>query len=90
VILTVLCLSAASCSSTPRVVANLEEPDQALMQPHPPAPLLDLSRPLLLGDLLLADQELAGLYNELRIKHEGLAKYIRTLFARVKAGTKPP
>jgi hypothetical protein len=75
-ILTALCLSVASCSLTPRVVANLEQPDQALTQPHPPAPLLDPSRPLLLGELLLADQDLAALYNELRIKHEGLARYI--------------
>jgi hypothetical protein len=33
-----------------------------------------------------ADQDLAALYNELRIKHEGLARYIRTLLARVKEG----
>lgn len=75
----------ASCSSMPPAVVNLEEPDQALMQESPPAPTFDSSRPLLLGDLLLADQELAALYNELRIKHAGLAKYVRTVLQRVRA-----
>ena len=56
-----------------------------MMQPPPKAPRLDESKPLLLGDLVMADQELAQLYNECRVITEGLQKYIRTLIERVKA-----
>lgn len=75
----------ASCSSTTRVVATLEEPDQALMQACPPAPTFDPQKPLLLGDLVAGDVELAGMYHECRAKQSGLAKYVRTLLQRVKA-----
>lgn len=86
-ILIALLPSLASCSSTLRAQVNLEEPDQALMQPCPAAPLLDATRPLLLGELVQADVELAGLYNECRATQVGLAKYIRTVLERVKAAT---
>lgn len=86
-ILTALSLLLASCNSTPPAAVNIEEPDQILMQPPPKAPLLP-EGPLLLGDLVLADQELARLYNELRERMLGLQKYIRAVIERTKK--KPP
>ena len=83
-ILIVLCLSLASCNSMPPATVPLSEPDQSMMQPPPKAPRLDDSEPLLLGGLVMAEQELAQLYNECRVITEGLQKYIRTLIERTK------
>lgn len=54
------------------------------MQSCPLPPTFDSSRLLLLGELVQGDIELAGMYHECRAKHDGLAKYIRTLQERVK------
>lgn len=55
------------------------------MQPCPDLPTFDESRPLLLGDLLAGDVEVAGMYHECRARQEGLVKYLRTVLERVKA-----
>lgn len=78
----------ASCSSTTRVVAPLEEPDQALMQPCPNLPTFEPDRPLLLGDLVAGDVEIAGMYHECSAKQGGLAKYIRSTLERMREAVK--
>ena len=68
-------LQGSSCSPKPAPMVRI---DQALMQPCAPIPLIQI-RPdgqIEMGELLLADIELAGLYKECARGKEGLIEAV--------------
>lgn len=68
-ILSALCLSLAGCYSNPRV-----EIDAGLLQPCPAIP--DTPDTVDMGELLLMDIELAGMYRECAASKAGLIKAV--------------
>ena len=51
--------------------------DNSLLTPCPTLPLLDNSKEVTLGDLVMSDITLASLYNECKIRHSALSDSVR-------------
>ena len=73
----------ASCSSVPVASGETIDPPQAnLVALCPAPPPLPAKDPLLLGDLVEADAELARQYLECARRHEGLVEWARGVTKR--------
>lgn len=79
-----LCLLSA-CSTGPEARPPVDPAPANLRAMCPPAAQLP-NRPLLVGELAEADAELAGLYRECRLRHQGLVDWAEGM-SRRKAST---